>query len=215
MTANVHTDNRDYHLFLLTERAANRDVFLVMEIDHDWWRALDELRSVYQYRYAEPRPGNFDIALMSTLSIETLQVAYIGSAGVPSIQARIRVDNRTIGVIGVHPLPPSRGNSALRNGQLTSTADLVATIEGPVIVTGDLNVTPWSPVFRDFLTHLGLHDSCCGYGVQATWPSNWGVAGIPIDHVLVSEQVHVIDRRVGPSFGSDHRPIVADVSFGF
>ena len=82
----------------------------------------------------------------------------------------------------------------------------------PMIVAGDLNLTPWSPFFREFVDRSGLRDSRRGFGVQATWPSRLGMAGIPMDHVLVSQDGSVIDRRVGPSFGSDHRPVIVDLA---
>ena len=40
-----------------------------------------------------------------------------------------------------------------------------------------------------------------------------GAMRITIDHALVSREVQVHDRHVGPSIGSDHFPIVIDIGF--
>ena len=74
-------------------------------------------------------------------------------------------------------------------------------------ILGDLNVSPWSPHFGGLLRESGR-------GVQATWPTNLAPMRIPIDHCLVSPDVSVVGRRVGPDVGSDHFPIVVDVQIG-
>ena len=38
-----------------------------------------------------------------------------------------------------------------RNRQLAGLARFISEREGPIILLGDLNVTPWSPYFTDFL----------------------------------------------------------------
>jgi len=38
--------------------------------------------------------------------------------------------------------------------------------------------------------------------------------GIPIDHCLVSPEIIVTKRSVGPSVGSDHYPVIIDFSIG-
>ena len=211
MSANVRTSNRNYERFLKAVRAADPDVLLVMEIDEGWLQALEAIRDDYPHGTSAPRPDNFGIGLLSKLPVDEQEIKYVGSAGVPSIQARLKVGDGTVGVVGTHPLPPIGKNSTLRNEQLSATADLVAGMDGPVIVAGDLNATPWSPFFRRLLDRSGMRDSRRGFGVQATWPSSLGPAGIPIDHVLVSDEVYVKDRQVGPTFGSDHRPVIVDV----
>ncbi len=211
MSANVHTGNRDYERFRRTVRSEDPDVLLVMEIDDGWLAELSELRDDYPHGDAAPRGDNFGIGLFSKVPVESLQVTYLGGAGVPSIQTALKVGDETINLVGTHPLPPIGRNSNIRNEQLSAAADLAAGMKGPVILAGDLNVTPWSPYFRDLLRRSGLRDSRCGFGVQASWPSGWGVAGIPIDHVLVSDDILVKERHIGPAFGSDHRAVIADL----
>ena len=76
---------------------------------------------------------------------------------------------------------------------------------------GDLNTTSWSPFFSDLIEESGLRDSRKGFGIQTTWPDGLFLLRIPIDHCLVSKDISVLDRRVGPSIGSDHFPVTVDL----
>ena len=78
---------------------------------------------------------------------------------------------------------------------------------------GDLNISMWAHHYARFEEVSGLSNARRGFGVAPTWPV-WLFPGlIPIDHVLVSEQVVVTDFRTGPSIGSDHLPIVVRFTF--
>lgn len=212
MSANVKTNNREYDLFLETVRERNPDVLLVMEVDDEWDRALEQLRTDYPYGVAEPRFDNFGMALLSQVPLESAEVIYPGKISLPSVQAKLTVEGREIRFIGTHPLPPvGRDRSMKRNDQLAAVAEQVLAEKGPVILAGDLNITPWSPFFRQLIRRSGLLDSRSGFGIQATWPTHLGLAGIPIDHILVSPPIVVQNRFVAPGIGSDHRPVVADL----
>lgn len=78
------------------------------------------------------------------------------------------------------------------------------------MVLGDLNVTPWSHVFRDLLKRTGLIDSAQGWGIQPTWPSGAVLLRIPIDHCLHSPDVAIVNREIGENVGSDHFPVIVD-----
>lgn len=80
------------------------------------------------------------------------------------------------------------------------------------VVMGDLNATPWSPVFRRLLDRGRLHSSLDGFGIQPTWPVGNPLLLIPIDHALLSHSVAAVDRETGPSFGSDHRSLWVTVA---
>ena len=118
----------------------------------------------------------------------------------------------TVRLLGTHPLSPSTEERAgLRDAQLGFARDWSAESGGRRIVAGDLNATPWSLPFRRLLAGGGLQNSQRGYGLELTFPSNSSpIVQVPIDHVLYSEGFQVIDRRLGPSLGSDHLPVVVD-----
>ncbi len=73
--------------------------------------------------------------------------------------------------------------------------------------------TPWSPHFRRLLRDSELRDVARGRGLSPTWYPTPLPLGIPIDHVLVSDEIGVAQREVGPDLGSDHRAVRVELSF--
>jgi endonuclease/exonuclease/phosphatase (EEP) superfamily protein YafD len=116
-------------------------------------------------------------------------------------------------LLGVHlhwPMTP--GEARIRNRQLTRVAAIANATSGPLVVAGDFNVTPWSPHFRRVLATSGLRDCALGQGLGASWPAPATWLGIRIDHCLASAHWRVLDARVGPHLGSDHRPIIVELA---
>ena len=165
-------------------------------------------------RNSTARSDNFGIALYSRRPITSHRVEHLDDSNVPTIVATIDLDGRSLNVVGTHPLPPmGRRRSELRDRHLQAIGNLIKRLPPPVMVLGDLNTTSWSPHFRDLLEKCDLRDSRCGFGVQPTWPVEQWVLRIPIDHALVSEDLAVTQRYVGPDIGSDHFPIVVEFAF--
>jgi endonuclease/exonuclease/phosphatase (EEP) superfamily protein YafD len=212
MTANVFLRNTDHDRFLEIVRETSPDVLVVLELTSQWLASLEALDADYPHRVARPRGGSFGIGMWSRLPPDELELREIGPAEVPSIYARFDVAGRRLYVIGSHSLPPvSAEHSTLRNAQLHALAELAASLDGPVVMLGDFNITSWSPMFHDMLAVSKLRDSRRGFGIQATWPSELCPFGIAIDHVLVSPEVAVRRRTIGRDIGSDHRPVVVDL----
>jgi endonuclease/exonuclease/phosphatase (EEP) superfamily protein YafD len=210
---NVNTANREHERLRHFIRTEKPDFMVLLEINQRWLAALQELRALYPYSRAALRDDNFGMALLSRMPFDHGEINHIGNAGVPSIVARFAINGQSLTVIGTHPLPPAgRSYAELRNLQLAALAHAVQSHERPVMVLGDLNITSWSPFFQDLLRAAGLRDSRIGFGIQPTWPTGLPHFWVPIDHCLVSEEVVVHDRRIGPSVGSDHYPVVVDFS---
>ena len=190
--------------------AAAPDILVLEEISSRWMSDLAWLTNSHPHSLAQPREDNFGIGLFSKLPLAEGKVVYIGDAGVPSIIATVFTAHTNLRVIATHPLPPGgRDYSHWRNDQLERLPDYVRS-NLPVLLLGDLNVTPWSCHFRRLLTRTGLRDSTKGFGVQPTWPNYNPLLRIPIDHCLHSQDIIIVDRQVGEDVSSDHYPLIVD-----
>lgn len=209
---NVHTGNLEHDRVLAFVQEQSADVVLLVEVDDTWMSSLEPLREMYPTRIAQPRFDNFGIALFSKLAVEGNIETLGGPDAPPTIVARHPASSLTL--IGTHPVPPiDAAFASRRNRQLDALAARAVGLEGPVVLVGDLNMTPWSPHFTSLLERSRLRDSRVGFGVHSSWPAPLpSFLRIPIDHCLVSPSVAVTSRHIGPSLGSDHLPLVVEVA---
>ncbi|MEL6545085.1 MAG: endonuclease/exonuclease/phosphatase family protein [Myxococcota bacterium] len=211
VTANVLHRGGDAERVSTLVGQTKPDVLALLEVDSEWPKHLSETLRTYPYRVEEPRENDFGIALYSRIPISSFEVLEFPPFFLPSIRASLEGG---LDVIATHPCPPADGHSTLaRNSQLNSLADLAAGSSSPVVLVGDLNTTPFSPSFSELLRRGDLHDSARGYGFTPTWPSYFPPLWIPIDHVLHTAGVKILDRRVGPDIGSDHYPIIVTLRY--
>lgn len=214
MLANVHTGNRDYQRLLEFVSAEEPDVIVLLEVDSQWLQGLAELEAEYPQKVLRPRSDNFGLAIYSKLTLEDVETRELADSQVPTVIAKVTIGDDRLTMIATHPLPPVGSLYAnSRDQHLVALAQLAngLNVGTPAIVLGDLNTTPWSPRFADLLKSTTLRDSRQGFGIHATWPLA-GPLAIPLDHVLVTPNVAVLDRRIGESIGSDHRPVLIDVA---
>ena len=209
---NVNSDSGDPARVREAIAALDPDVVALKEVNGRWMDALEPLLEEYPHVLAEPREDNFGIALFSKLPLVRPRVAEIGAAGVPSLIASVPAGSVLLDIVATHPLPPYGAEySALRDEQLARLAEAVDPSR-PVVLLGDLNTTPWNYHFRRLLERSGLRDSARGRGPLLTWPSFCLPLRVPINHILHSPSVTVLRRSIGPDVGSDHFPVMVDVS---
>jgi endonuclease/exonuclease/phosphatase (EEP) superfamily protein YafD len=212
--ANVYTPNKESELVISLIEQYEPDFFVLQEVNTRWLLDISSLETAYPYTEQCPRPDNFGIALYSKRPFVKCDTVYIGAAMVPSICAEIELDGRQLTVLGAHTIPPARRKgSLLRNEQLARIPEFLQKHQRPVIVMGDLNMTPWSHHFRKLLRDAGLKDGSRGYGIARTWPTDLFPLRIPIDHFLHSADLTVVSKKKGQHIGSDHYPIMVDFAF--
>lgn len=190
------------------------DLLAIEEISDRWLEALAPALEAYPYRTVDPRFDNFGIGLFSRVPFDSAVVERFGIVDVPSVFAEISLEGRTLAVVATHPMPPGGALlAAERNRQLDWLARRVAAIPHPVLLLGDLNTSPWSPVYRRFIGTSGLRDSARGRSIRPTWPAPLPLLWIPLDHALHSPDVAIVARQVGPAVDSDHYPLVVDFAW--
>jgi endonuclease/exonuclease/phosphatase (EEP) superfamily protein YafD len=205
---NVAVHNHDAPRVIRFIRATKPDILIVAEVNDFWVTALAEVAVDFPFRRLEPGTGHLGVGLMSRLPLIGLDDH---PAGRHAVVARLAEPRLTI--VGTHTVPPfTPWRLVRRNRQLAEIAAFVRSQREPVVVAGDLNSSSWSAGFQDLLRGAGLRDTRLGRGVQPTWPAWLPLAQVPIDHVLASAEVRVhacvLDERVG----SDHLPVVVDLS---
>lgn len=214
LLSNVNTRLGKPERVLEATKKEHPDLIVLLEVDAKWLQILSPLEEDYPYSKQVPMPNNFGLAVYSRFPLDNIEVFSLIDQRVPSIQVSVQLpESDPLTLIATHPVPPMTAQSQQhRNRHLLALADRIPS-EGPVLLAGDLNTTPWSPVFRDLVQRSGLQDSTKGYGIQATWPKPNLLFGIPIDHVLYSEELVVLDRRIGPDVGSDHATLMVHIGY--
>lgn len=209
----------------LKEPVPPPDIILLQEMSPYMAKALapllDKHNTMYPYKIVAYRPGAFGMAILSRYPLGDIQRAsFSPSAPEHTIATVTLVDGQLLRLYETHTLPPlSSAYSYVRNNELIQLADIIATDQEPhKILLGDFNITPYSAWFRDIESRSGLHSTMRGLGLHSlsdgTWPAFLpALFRIPIDHLLISAHIRVINRYVGPDLGSDHLPVLTVLRF--
>jgi endonuclease/exonuclease/phosphatase (EEP) superfamily protein YafD len=212
---NVQKSNRSFDRVIEFLRGTEADFVVLLETDETWLRKLQSGLVDYPYVISEPREDNFGMTFLSRLPFVRSDVLWMSDLALPNLSARFLVDGRELTVLGAHAVPPKSPDFArCRNQHLSAISRFVSLRDGPVVVLGDLNVTPWSPHFGGRLEEAGLVDARRGFGLLPTWPTWLPPLRIPIDHCLATRDVMVRDFGVRRSVGSDHFPVVVEFMLG-
>jgi endonuclease/exonuclease/phosphatase (EEP) superfamily protein YafD len=209
-TANAWFRNEDTQPLLDWLRSSGADIVVVQEVTPRWAEALAGL-SEFPHRELHPRPDPYGIAILSRHPLSSVALRDLAGDGLPSLDVTLEVHGHELRLLGLHthwPILPRL--QRMRDLGLEQAAGLVRDSNVPAIVAGDLNLTPWAPVFGDFLERSGLRDPF-GRSLQPTWiPRVWPSA-LRIDHVLVPPGMCTVKAGVGPDVGSDPRPVLVSV----
>lgn len=232
--ANLLYDNRDASGLLAWVKEKGPDIICIQEYGD--LAATDVERGLREaYPFSVVQPDNSPSG-MATFSRYPLQAAPFRkeiadelqqmAPRIPQIQ-RFRMSKNDVEfmVYNVHPMAPG-GKTALetRNAQLRLLAQAVASESLSVIVAGDLNITPWSPRYAEFMRDSRLKRARAGRLPMPTWPARglplarWlapgpakDLARIPLDYVLHGPGIECVTITRGPQVGSDHLPIYAEL----
>lgn len=190
---NVHLDNPDAAAESERILALNPEMLALAEIHADE-SAWQKLYQAYPHGCEHRDHSPFALAVRSRLPLIACEVVFVDD--IPYIRA-MRSDG--VAVFALHPPPPvSRDLAETRQRYLHTVAQKMA-LEKKVLAVGDLNSSPFSPVFRDFTAAADVA------AYTPAYLPTWKPFALNIDHALA----RAVPLRVQaqPWLASDHRPL--------
>jgi endonuclease/exonuclease/phosphatase (EEP) superfamily protein YafD len=208
-TVNVQFSNERHDAFRAWLATRPADVLVIQEVTPAWAAELGSTAH-YPHRHVVPREDPYGLALLSRWPLEAVTPVDLAGDGLPSLTAVVDAAGQRVRILALHtrwPITPAL--AAARDEALRGAAAMARATDLPLVLLGDLNVTPDSPAFTRLLRQAGLRDAMHGQGWHPTWLAGFWPLALRIDHVLVSPGLCVEQAEAGPPVGSDHRPVLA------
>lgn len=188
------------------------DVLALQELTPAALRRLEAagLRRTLPHAVTRPLNGVGGSAVYARHPLEAGTAINLGGFG----QARAWLAHpggERIEIVSVHPCAPSRhGRQPCWQAGLEALPRAGGELR---VLAGDFNATLDHLPMRDLLAS-GYRDAAdvTGRGFQPTWPQSSAPLGVAIDHVLADRRMAVRDFAVLGLPGTDHRPVLAELS---
>ncbi|HEY0600839.1 endonuclease/exonuclease/phosphatase family protein [Brevundimonas sp.] len=211
-SANLYYLNDDVAAIRTSIEQADADVVVLIELGQDAAARIDEVLQGYPHRAASMRLDQTRGPSRSVIGSRYPLTALADPPdGLHAVAAVARTPLGPLNFVGVHLTRPWPFQEQW--GQISQTMALQAVVEdlmGPVVVAGDFNSVSGARIGRQVRRDLGLHPAP---GFPGTWPANLPAPlGMTIDQVYASPDLAFVRRSLGRPTGSDHRPVVTELT---
>jgi endonuclease/exonuclease/phosphatase (EEP) superfamily protein YafD len=218
VTHNLYVNNNRRDDLAAWLRRQDADVIVMQEVEPEMAAVMAQARDRYPHqvfgwpKIRSERPDRRDVnglAVLSRYPLADPSVFRQTRFSAPVVITVLTLPEGTqVCLVVVHtPNPLRRSGLRSRNQLMAALADELNRYEGPLVVAGDFNATPYTPAFAHFLEATGLTTT---HTYPGTYPQIAGAFGLPIDHVLV-RHARIVEIEALDAFGSDHRPLRADL----
>ena len=213
VAANLLHENTDFERMVEGIGAIDADVIVLCETTT---AARDRFRRV-ETRFPHALDtcavdSLYGIVILSKFPL-TRRSGGIGEDPLPRhLAADLTIGGRGITLVAIHPTNPLRISRAHRiPGEFESVAGLCRAALADLILVGDCNAAGWSRYLRDLERDASLNND---RRLRPSWPV-WlpSQVRLPLDHVWVRGRVALLNAELGPKFGSDHLPLIAELGW--
>jgi len=215
MVANVLMTNKNADRLLELINENDPDLMVTLETNIWWQKQLDVLEEKYPFTIKCPLENTYGMHVYSRYMLLDSKISFLIEQDVPSMSARLVLPSgEKVLMYFLHPAPPSpteNETSIERDAELLMVAKEVKDIDGPAIVTGDMNDVAWSYTTRLFRKISKMLDPRVGRGMFSTFHAGYPFFRWPLDHLFHSAHFMVIQVKRLPYFYSDHFPICIEL----
>jgi endonuclease/exonuclease/phosphatase (EEP) superfamily protein YafD len=228
MTYNVFFKNSSPNSSLNKIKNYDPDILFIQELTPEWKVNLENsIGRKYPYRRTSALQGTHGIGVYSKFPI--IDSELLNNNNLPFAQiVELSINNKKVQLINVHLASPAiavedpenfmelfSSNYKLRSQQLENINTVAIERENEFnaqILIGDLNTTPYEPIYRDIKKHwVNLYD-LAGNGCGFNFPNSNKVDPILIlDYIFGRGVVKGIEMKVMKGGSSDHLALVGRI----
>lgn len=213
LTANVLQSNRNPKPLLEQIGLEKPDVVVLCEVDQRWINDVADLDEQFSFQLKHPLENGYGIALYTSLEVVDARVRALVREDIPSIDAIVRLrSGHKVRLFALHPNPPRPGESTTKRDAELVLAGREVEGEQSVLVLGDLNDVGWSRTTNLFQEVSGLLDPRKGRGLYPTFDARSWFWRYPLDYLFHSDDFRVVEMQTLPDIGSDHFPLMVELS---
>jgi endonuclease/exonuclease/phosphatase (EEP) superfamily protein YafD len=186
-------------------READADVIVLQEAVHAG-RIVTALRDAYPH--VGPCPDDLcEVRLLARHPFGDAGRVARSDANPPLVWVRFERDGLTHELVGVHVAYPFEAERQQAHTEWLST--FLAQRRHPLVLAGDLNLTPFSWKLAKLALSAGLRR----HGTwRMSYPAHEWLPYVLLDNVLSTPDFATVAFRTGPRLGSDHLPVIADLA---
>lgn len=199
---------------------SDADLILVAGTTADRLKPLFADDSPYSILVSPDRPDVPGIVAVGT-KMWPVEVTYTEGLAEPVYRITVGANGETIDVVTTWGDLASNSKDAHRlAARLEAVSAAINSASHPVVVIGDLGATRWTHGMAALRDTTGVRDATEGSGYLSTWPVSeipllGGWIGIPIDVVLMTDEITLLELSTGPDIGAGHLPLTVVIGPAF
>ncbi len=211
-SANLFIANFHYDKIAASIEQSHADVAFVYEIFEDTFQELQKRLPQYTNNFFIQSPKNLGMAVFTKYPNATFDAQYLSNPKAGTLVANVP-QHKNMKIAGFHTdaaLTPKK--YAGLKAEIAGLAKLAEETKEPLLIVGDFNDTTVSAFFQG-LFKAGLKDTRTRFQRAVSWPLFLPrFLGLCLDHALIKNGAHVVNREFGTRTGSDHLPIIVDIA---
>lgn len=219
VVANVFVDNQTPDDAARQLIGSGADVVVIVESTADFMAVFDARggADAYPNRVVDPDTGSdYAVALVTNRTLGP-RSRFLNIGALRVVLAEVEIDSSSLLIVALNPMATfDSGGHETWMEQLDALEELLPTLDGPVVLAGDLNSTRFRPEFERIMA-LGYTDAidALGKGLSASFKLAAGNVlggGVRLDHALTNSEVHGLAMKNLKACGSDHLPFQLDLA---